>query len=131
MTVTRAKTAEKAMKTRHFAYSYYFSPPGWRNAVLRFFAAITVIFICTPFVLGPIAIIASIPDIGTKIFVGLCLSIPYLGVARAITAFSIDSEVGRKVRRQRQMHRVQGMIQQVEEVERLTGNLSRRGRLSQ
>jgi hypothetical protein len=79
----------------------------------------TTFRLCTPFVLGPIAIIASIPDIGTKIFVGLCLSIPYLGVATAITAFSIDNEVGRKVSRQRQMHRVQAMLQQIEELERL------------
>ena len=106
------------MKTRLFLVLVLSFAARMANAVLRFFAAIAVIFICIPFVLGPIAIIASMPDIGARFFVGLCRSIPYLGVATAITAHSIDNEVRRQVRRQRQMHRVQAMLQQIEELER-------------
>jgi hypothetical protein len=121
MAVTEANTGEKAMKTRLFFVSVLRFA---LDAVVRFFAAITVIFICIPAVLGPIAIISEIPDVGTRFFVGLCLSIPYLGVAMAITAFSIDNEARRQVTRQRQMHRVQAMLEQIEELERLAERLA-------
>ena len=112
---------EKAVKTRLFFI------PVLRfalDAVVRFFAAITVIFICVPAVLGPIAIIASMPDMGAMFFVGLCVLTPYIGVAMAITAYSIDNEARRQVRRQRQMHRVQAMLEQIEELEALAGRLT-------
>jgi hypothetical protein len=58
-----------------------------------------------------------------EFFVALFVFISYVGVAMAIIVFSVDNEVGREVRRQRQMHRVQAMSRQIEELERLAERL--------
>jgi hypothetical protein len=97
MAVTQTNTVAKAMKTRLF-----FVP-------VLLFAPICILFV---------------PDMGSRFFLGLFVFISYVGIAMALLVFSIDNEVECAVRRQRQIHRVQAIVQQIEELERLAERLT-------